>query len=206
MSSPSNNYAVCHECDLTFELPAEVGDYVKIQCPRCKHKVITGHPNPMNTGLSIAFTSVLVLFASLSFSFLSFSSLGKSQSMTIVDISIQLYKDGFVFLSGMLPVFVVILPLIYLAALTLILLCVKFNRKTSTALYLGRLMHFISPWIMVEVFFLGVIVTLIKVISIVDISFGISFWAYALFTILFTYLSSLIDTHRLWHWIDQVKR
>ena len=55
---------------------------------------------------------------------------------------------------------------------------------------------------MTEVFLIGVLVALIKIIAMANIVMGISFWAYILFTVLFVYISNIVDPHRLWGWID----
>ncbi len=70
---------------------------------------------------------------------------------------------------------------------------------------LGKLMSYILPWSMAEVFSIGVLVALIKVTSMADISLEPSFWAYVIFAPLFTHIVSVIDSHRLWDWIEQAE-
>ncbi|WP_352255856.1 paraquat-inducible protein A, partial [Pseudoalteromonas sp. 19-MNA-CIBAN-0066] len=71
-----------------------------------------------------------------------------------------------------------------------------------------RLLKFtlaLEPWIMSEIFLIGVLVSMVKIMSLADISFGTSFWAYVGFVIL--YIAALVHLNRprLWAQIKPVK-
>lgn len=70
---------------------------------------------------------------------------------------------------------------------------------------LGRLMSYFLPWVMAEVFIVGVLVALIKIIEMADIVLGFSFWAYILFVIFFTLTANIANRHQLWEWIENAK-
>ena len=84
--------------------------------------------------------------------------------------------------------------------------------KASGALYLaeqrpwlvpaGRFLFLLGPWSMVEVFVIGVLVSLVKIGAMATVVLGLSFWAYVAFTVCFTASLSSLDRLHLWREIE----
>ena len=55
---------------------------------------------------------------------------------------------------------------------------------------------------MVDVFFIGVLVSLVKIAQMATIHMGISFWAYAAFSVLFILALSNLDRFQCWRRIE----
>ena len=58
---------------------------------------------------------------------------------------------------------------------------------------------------MVEVFIIAVIVALVKIAAMATVVIGISFWAYAAFTVCFTLAVSNLDRYQCWERIEALK-
>ena len=54
------------------------------------------------------------------------------------------------------------------------------------------------PWSMAEIFVIGILVSFVKIVTIADVSFGMSFWAYVLFTVCLTIVVLYLDKRELW--------
>jgi paraquat-inducible protein A len=63
---------------------------------------------------------------------------------------------------------------------------------------LGRLLCRIKPWLMVDVFLIGVLISLVKLMGMADIKMGLSFWAFVGYTVLLIKMISSLD--RMWLW------
>jgi paraquat-inducible protein A len=63
---------------------------------------------------------------------------------------------------------------------------------------LGRLLCRIKPWLMVDVFLIGVLISLVKLMGMADIKMGLSFWAFVGYTLLLIKMISSLD--RMWLW------
>lgn len=192
----------CHECDLLINLPKYVEIGKKATCPRCHHHITSGHDNPVDLVIALCFTAVIILAIANSFAFISFATQGHDRTILLIQASSELYVQGFQVLSVLVLLFIVILPLLYLLLLLTILLPNKLGLRKSPPIFLGKVISHLLPWTMSEVFLIGVLVALIKVIAMADITLGVSFWAYVLFAPLFTYIVSIADNHHLWHWIE----
>jgi paraquat-inducible protein A len=58
----------------------------------------------------------------------------------------------------------------------------------------------------VEVFSIGVIVSLVKIAAMARVELGISFWAYLVFSILFLLTFSSLDRMTVWSAIERLRR
>jgi paraquat-inducible protein A len=59
-------------------------------------------------------------------------------------------------------------------------------------------MYLSEPWNMVEVFLLGVLVSLLKLAKVADVQFGIGFWAFAGVMLCMAGAVAGIDREELW--------
>ena len=64
----------------------------------------------------------------------------------------------------------------------------------------------VKTWSMVEVFFIGVLVSYVKIVHMATVVIGISFWAYAIFTITFTMTISNLDRYQTWKRLEELER
>jgi len=145
------------------------------------------------------------MFIACTFSFISFSSNGQIRTINLVQSFTQLYSQEYYFVAFLVFAFILLLPTLYLTAVCLIIFSSYKGFEFIVSPWLGKLISYILPWSMAEVFLIGVLVALIKVISMAEISLEPSFWAYVIFAPLFTHIVSLVDNHRLWRWIEQGK-
>jgi paraquat-inducible protein A len=67
---------------------------------------------------------------------------------------------------------------------------------------LGSLVFHLHTWSMAEVFFIGVLVSLVKIAHMASVVLGLSFWAYAGFTVLFVMTLSNVDKFQFWQKIE----
>jgi paraquat-inducible protein A len=73
-----------------------------------------------------------------------------------------------------------------------------FGRLAPGARVVAKWMYLSEPWNMVEVFLLGVLVSLLKLAKVADVQFGIGFWAFAGVMLCTAAAVSGIDREELW--------
>ena len=69
-----------------------------------------------------------------------------------------------------------------------------------------RWLFHLNAWSMVEVFAIGVIVSLVKLAAMAKVTLGPSFWAYLAFTVLFLLAFSAMDRLTVWRDIERLTR
>lgn len=200
-----NSQIACHDCDLLITVPP-MEENQSLICPRCKSKQFTKYKLPLDYCLSFAMSALMLLIMANSFPFLSFDAQGHIRTITLLQASNDLYAQGFILLALMVYAFVLLLPMLYLILLLALLIPIRLGLKPVLKVTIGRLLGLFRPWIMAEVFIVGVLIALIKVIELADIIVGFSFWAYVGFAVLFTLTANVSNRHQLWDWIDHAKR
>nr|WP_321241417.1 PqiA/YebS family transporter subunit [uncultured Tolumonas sp.] len=190
-------YTACHECDwLMLVPPLQPGE--QAVCPRCEHKLSSLPAEARLQPLVYSIAALIMLLCSNLFPFLGMAVKGIHQDMTLYQTASTLLEEQHPALALTVYLFMQILP-----AICLVLICLIYSRlgqwrgkrlRKRYTLWLFRLI----PWCMVEVFLIGVLVSLIKIASLADIELGYSFWAYVLFSLSMLKAFSVIDRDWLW--------
>lgn len=194
----------CHECDLLIDLPEHVGADTVLSCPRCEHRITSGHKSSAEYVLALSISALVCLLMANSYPFIIMEAVGQEAQINLFNTAFALYTQGFPLLGMMVLLFILLLPALYLLILVALLLPIQLNlaRPSSARIIMGKTLSLLQPWVMSEVFLIGVLVSLIKLFSLASISLALSFWAYVIFVALFTYISGLIDVHKLWRWVE----
>ena len=100
--------------------------------------------------------------------------------------------------------FILVIPAAILLGMLTLLVPLLQGRNAAWLVASGRLVFGLSPWSMVEVFVIGVIVSLVKLASMATMVLGISFWSYVAFSICMTAALSSLDRMYVWDSIERV--
>lgn len=201
-----NRKIACAGCDLLIEMPQSIGSRVKWSCPRCQHTITRGHEDAVNYALAIVISSLISFCLSYGFQFIAFKVTGQSRDIMLFQATSELFTKGYYFLALLVFMLTALLPLLYLLLLSRLLIAVKYSKRARDLSYIAKSIHRLVPWLMVDVFLIGVLVALIKMWGLAELTFGFSFWAYVLFVVQFSYLLYLVDQHKLWLWVKDVAK
>jgi len=195
-------FVACHHCDLLMEPPKiNAGEYAR--CPRCHHKITRLHHNAINNLFSFAVTALILLLLTTQFNLLILNLNGNISELDLWDGAAQLYFDDYKILSILIIWFIFILPILFLTFIVLFILSIKTGIGLSMQTTLLRLVFSMMPWIMVEVFLVAILVSIVKLVSIGQLSLGWAFWIYTVFCFCYVKVLSLVDRYQFWHWIDE---
>jgi paraquat-inducible protein A len=189
---------VCHECALTVRMPV-LNEREKALCPRCGCTLSIAHKNLINRLLALSLTALIFMTMTLPFEFLSFQANGIGSRFTIAGSFELLFEDQHYLLAITLLFTAYVIPAVILIAFVYLLIKHKMNSKM--VMFDSHLFHFLFkllPWGMVEIFLLGVLVSLIKMVSMADVGVGYSFWAFVGYAIATTAVSFFIDKQQLY--------
>jgi paraquat-inducible protein A len=199
----SHTTIACYNCDLLVRLPETISPNHRVCCPRCHHNITSGEYRSDQYLAALSLTALIVFIVANSFDFLIFTAQGQDLNISLAAASIELWVREFFVLGGLVMTFIILLPALYLSGLFLLLVPSRWFNKPSRRKFFGRLMSALLPWAMADVFLVGVLVALIKIVSIAEISFGLGFWSYVLFTGIFLHLTIIMDRIRLWRLVDR---
>lgn len=193
----THDATACEECDLLVPAtPLAVGEVS--DCPRCGHVLSQHLPQQEHRPLAYGFAALIMFAFSNVFTFMSFSSHGVGQEMTFLQSITTLVDQGYLFLGAVLSLTLIGLPLVYMGSIMLVLWRLDKDMHSNALRSLGRLLCRIRPWLMVDVFLVGVLISLVKLMGMADIKMGLSFWAFVGYSLLLIKMMSSLD--RMWLW------
>ncbi len=183
----------CHDCALLVQIPI-IEHKHKANCPRCGKELAFFHQSNIEYIIAFAISSIAFLLATLPFPFLSFSIQGQTHQITLISGIMTLIDNDFLILAALQVFAIFLVPLIILSCLLYLLVPLHFNQAPLPAnATLFKLIFRLVPWSMAEIFLIGTLVSLIKLSSLADISLGLSFYSYILFSVFMVVTLSLVD-------------
>ncbi|WP_319784255.1 paraquat-inducible protein A [Oceanisphaera sp. IT1-181] len=192
---------VCHECDLLLALP-RLKNGEKAECPRCQHTLVRRRTNPAERSLALALATLVTLALSVAFPFLSFNISGIGNGIALTDTASALMNLHYPLVALSVLLTVIILPCLYLCSL--VWLCVGITQKKllPRSHRIARTLGYMTPWMMADVFVIGTLVSLIKIIGMAEIELGLSFWTFCAYALLLVFTTQSVDRDWLWQHLD----
>ena len=189
---------ICHQCDLRSQLPL-LKPGMEARCPRCGELLCAIAYAPYEGPLAWGVSALCFLMLSCSFPFLSMSVQGQVSEITLLQSAQTLIAQDFRLLAQLLVFFVLLMPAVFLFVLIYLYEGLRQQQSFPGMKPLAWLICQLKPWMMVDVFLLGVLVSMIKMASYADLSMGWSFWAFLGFMLTLTKVSSMVNSH----WLHQ---
>ncbi len=188
----------CPSCDLLQQrvIPAP-GKFSR--CPRCHSMLISNKRNVIDNTLAAAVSTAILMCAAVFFPFISLKGAGLTRDASVMD-AIGAFTSGFMApLTLAVAAFIVIIPVLRATALFYALAPLRFGRRPAKhAAKSFRLAMALKPWSMAEIFVVGVVVALVKVVDLADVSLGPSFWAFAALVLIVVFENSTLCKWTIW--------
>jgi len=197
MVTTAGSQMVCHECDLLIAVPAlESGQ--KAYCPRCNYLLAAHRPHALMMVLAFGVSGLVFLLLSTAFPFLGFSASGQERTVTLLQSILILVTEDLPSLAAIVFASIILIPGAFLIGAVYVSSALKLNRSLPGTVMVLRWMLMLRPWSMAEIFLIGILVSFVKIVTIADVSLGLSFWSYVLFTVCMVVVTLYPDKRRLW--------
>lgn len=204
MDDQSSNIVECHECALSVNISLLI-ERQKALCPRCGFLLSAKHHNALDRILAYSISAIFFLLLSLPFEFLAFQSNGIERKIDILATLTILNNNNYLILAVLEVLTIFVIPALILFSLIYLTVALRKGIYPRGGQYLLNLTYKLLPWSMVEIFVVGVLVSLIKIISLADISLGPSFFTYILFSLAMTAAVLHMDKHQLQQLLNYYK-
>ena len=199
-----NGTIACHCCDLLVDV-SEIADGAIADCPRCGGFLTRYRSDAYARVLALTVAAIVMLVAANSFDFLSFASSGLESVITLPQTPRALWENGTPEVAVLVAAFIIFIPALIMLLLLLIALPLQRRTYRWWLRPAAHLLFEVYNWSMVEVFIIAVIVALVKIAAMATVVIGLSFWAYAVFTILFTMALTNLDRYQCWRLIEELE-
>lgn len=194
--SPAVHVEACPDCDLVVRWPeAGVGP---VRCPRCGHRLGWAGPQDLEAPLALTVTGLLLFTVANAFPFLSLDIQGQRQESVLLSGALSLLTGDqpVVGLVVMMTTFVV--PLMDLSGTLYLLLRLRQGKASVRLARLYRLLRSARPWGMLEVFLLGVLVSVVKLGELATLIPGPAAAAFGLLVLVMAALYAALGPSTVW--------
>jgi paraquat-inducible protein A len=193
----------CHDCDLLQRIPA-VADGMTVSCCRCGAVLAKPKRNSLERSLAMAVTGLVLFVLANSFPFLGFKVQGQLRETLLLSGIRQLYLQGMPEVAVLVLVTTVLAPLAQLLALLYILLPLKLGQPAPGMFHVFRRLRSIEPWSMMEVFMVGILVSVVKLAKMAQIIPGTAAFCFMALIFVMAACMASLDSHEVWNrWEDR---
>ena len=202
--SKSPRHLACPDCDALYTAPSVCeGEWVI--CPRCGANLFSCRSDAVHRATALVFSAAFFFFLANVFPFLTLRADYRESDMLLVGSVSGLEAQGFPVLAAMVGVFTLAAPAVLIGALLYVLAPLLRQRRLPGAVLLCRAIHEARRWNMVEVFLLGVLVSLLKLGKLATLTLGISFWAFVGLIVCLALALAAIDHRELWEKLEEAR-
>lgn len=197
MEKAAASQIVCHECDLLNDVPVlDVGQ--KAFCPCCGFLLTANRSQAQSRILAFSVTALFFLALANMFPFLGFSARGQENTVTLIQSVAILVTKNYPELAFVVFLLIIAIPAVLLLSIIYVSTSIAINRRLPGIRKTMRAALLLMPWSMAEIFLVGILVSFVKIVTLADVALGLSFWAYAFFTICSIVVMLHIDKREMW--------
>jgi paraquat-inducible protein A len=192
----------CPDCDLLIRKTRPQRGYDQ-SCPRCGSILIKSHHNSMDRTLALSLSGLFLFLPSCFLPLLKFSVLGYSGRCTMVKAAVQMFAEGYWWMGFLVLFCSILVPFTVLFILFLISFSVKTGRYPAFVVKAMKTYHFLTEWTMLDVYMIGILISLIKMKDYGEILSGPGLYSFIglLTVMLLTSLS--FDSRHVWESVER---
>lgn len=194
----------CPDCDALFTVPP-VRERERVVCPQCGAELLSRQPNAVHRATAFTVSAAFFFLVANLFPFLTLQSEYRASNMRLVGSVSGLENQGDPLLAALVGLFTLVAPALLISALLYVLVPMLRGGRLPGAVLVCRAIHETGRWNMVEVFLLGVIVSLLKLGSLATLTLGISFWAFVGLILCLASAVTVIDRQELWMRLEETQ-
>ncbi|NRH28613.1 paraquat-inducible protein A [Pseudomonas sp. MS19] len=188
----------CHECDLLMHKAPVVGDGDRAQCPRCGYELYNHRHSIIGRSLALVVTALLLYIPANFLPIMQLNLLGQSTEDTVWSGVLGLYDSGMQSVALIVLLCSMVVPLLKLLCQLVVLLTVQFNIGRSYGLVLYRIYHHLREWGMLEVYLMGILVAIVKLVDIADLTIGLGLGCFISLLLVQVWLDVTMSPHQIW--------
>jgi len=167
-------------------------------CSRCGTELHRYKKDSINRTAALCLTGLFLYFPAMILPLMTFQTLGMSESSNIIKSIITYYRQEFFLVALMVLFSAVLFPFLKLSLGFVVATCIKLEKFPPFLPRLFRLYIHLEDWAMVEVYLLGVMVTVIKMYPTTDISYDLGFFCFIALVLVTMGTTVVLDKKIFW--------
>jgi paraquat-inducible protein A len=199
---PLDQLIACHECDLLMRKP-ELALEQKASCPRCGYDLCAHRAQVERRSLALVLTA-LVLFLPANFlPIMQLTLLGQTTRDTVWSGVLGLWHGGMEVIALVVFLCSMAVPLLKLLCQLSVLLCIRWRRALSWGTWLYRSYHHLREWGMLEVYLIGILVSIVKLVDMAELTLGPGLFCFVGLLLAQVWLEMTMSPHQIWDALEE---
>jgi paraquat-inducible protein A len=197
MSREEDSLVVCEQCGSAHRWrPLSHG--MVARCTRCDAVLGRGHRVDLRSVLALTITAAIAFLIGISTNVLSLNMLGISKATTLPGAISASWSDGQEIVAVVAAITALVAPALFIALRLYVLVPLAAGRAPRGFAFCVRTLHQVGRWNMVEVFTIGVLLSLVRLSGLADAVPGPGLFALGAVTMLFAAIESAGLKHLWW--------
>jgi paraquat-inducible protein A len=162
-------------------------------------------PASVDVALALTLAAMALFVVANAFPIVGLSVNGDLVETTLFGAVRTLYRDGMWPIAGLVFATTLLMPLLDMMAVAYVLLPLRTGHIPRRPDIVLRVVHGVTPWGMIEVLILGMLVALVKLAHIASVVPGVAMWAFGAVMVMLAAAAATFDSHDVWARIDRAR-
>ncbi len=191
----------CQQCDALYDTPMlKQGQSAK--CTRCGSMLAERKVDSIERSFFWSLAGIILSVPAILLPIMGVTLAGQYHHASLLDCILALIDRGFIMIATLVFLFTLAIPVVRLLGAFYITYSFKFNRLKPSLLYFFRAHHYLDNWAMLNVFMLGIVVSMYKLLDDTELSVNMGLLAFILWLICSTMASSALDQDYIWQELE----
>ncbi|TBU71280.1 paraquat-inducible protein A [Phytopseudomonas daroniae] len=194
---PLTELVACHECDLLMRKP-HISDGERVECSRCGYELYNHRHQVVRRSLALVLAALLLYVPANFLPIMHLNLLGQTTQDTVWSGVLGLYDSGMQSIAVVVFLCSMAVPLLKLLCQLLVLLSISLKLGRGYGLLLYRIYHHMREWGMLEVYLMGILVSIVKLADIAALSLGFGLLCFIALLLVQVWLEVTMSPHQIW--------
>jgi paraquat-inducible protein A len=176
--------------------PFEPGQ--RVECPRCGYEIYTHRVQVIKRSMALVIAALLLYVPANFLPIMQLSLLGQAREDTIWSGVVGLYNSGMKEIAVLVFLCSMAIPLLKLLCQFAVLLSIQFDVGRSYGLLCYRIYHQLREWGMLEVYLMGILVAIVKLVDLAELSIGLGLGCFVALLLVQVWLEVTMSPHQIW--------
>ncbi len=194
---------ICRHCQ-TLQKKVTLKENEVAKCSECGEILYKNASMVFHKTLALSIAALILFILINIFPIMEVIIAGQKNELTILQMVSRLFNEGFIVVGSIVVVILFIAPLMLLLFFIIIGILSHFKVGKNIVRKLLILVVALRNWVMLDVFFISILVALVKLFGYAKIIFDVSFYALIFFVALDIFTLKNIKPIELWNYYFEV--
>lgn len=202
-SNNLDDVIACPECDLLMT-NIQLKEDEHINCNRCGALLNTYSNDMLNKSLALVLTALFLFIPASFLPILKIDILDLSRESSVWDSVLGLYHSDMRFISILVLLCGLAIPLCKLTCQLYVLLAIKFNKTKYIACDLFKMYQELKEWGMLEIYLLGILVSIVKLHGMAVLHIGLGLICFIMLLFVQVWLEIVMNPPQTWRLLGEM--